>query len=473
MANQTLIQWQLAWPLAISGTEVDITNDTVRDEEGDIINASCVLRNRAGTVFELTKATVSANTVTFSKRWLTKADEQVEDVSLKKSWKKWDFIYVTVLASDIIAKDKETVWGASQDFTGYTQNFWDTTHSGSTNFIGTTVSGLTVKNVTTAQRLALAAENGDIVYDTDIWVLYQYIGWGWASFASGAVVTATNSTQGKVYKASTANQWASTAWVYAVVTENLVKTSSWASDENKVPVLDSGGSLWLFLPTGLIHMWTTATAPTGWLLCNWASISNDTYADLLDLFNDWNFVFWVGTTANAFTADNATDTFTDNWHWLNDWERVYIRNSWGAIPTGLTADTIYFVISADTNTFQLSLTSGGSAVTISDDGSWTQNRYSEFKIPDMQGNVAVGKDSWTFATLWWSGGEETHVLTEAELAAHTHGVPYKSYSGGEYNKVVLWWTNADQYDLDTDSTWGDTAHNNIQPYLVMNYIIKI
>lgn len=44
------------------------------------------------------------------------------------------------------------------------------------------------------------------------------------------------------------------------------------------------------------------------------------------------------------------------------------------LPTGLSADTPYFVISASGNSFQLSLTSGGAAITISGDGSGSIGR---------------------------------------------------------------------------------------------------
>ena len=44
-----------------------------------------------------------------------------------------------------------------------------------------------------------------------------------------------------------------------------------------------------------------------------------------------------------------------------------------------------------------------------------------FNVPNMQGRVPVGKDTGTFATLGATGGEQTHVLTVAELATHSHG----------------------------------------------------
>jgi hypothetical protein len=66
----------------------------------------------------------------------------------------------------------------------------------------------------------------------------------------------------------------------------------------------------------------------------------------------------VGTAATS-------DTITSNGHGLVDTDRVTLQAVFGeALPTGLGATTVYYVISSATNTFQLSLTSGGAAVDI-------------------------------------------------------------------------------------------------------------
>lgn len=72
--------------------------------------------------------------------------------------------------------------------------------------------------------------------------------------------------------------------------------------------------------------------------------------------------------AAPFTAANATGTFTATDHDLSDGDAVRIVTFGGTLPTGLEQRTYYVVNSTD-DTFQLSLTSGGSAVSISDDGS--------------------------------------------------------------------------------------------------------
>ena len=113
-----------------------------------------------------------------------------------------------------------------------------------------------------------------------------------------------------------------------------------------------------------------------------------------------------------------------------------------------------------------------------------------FNLPSKLGLVTVGKNSsdTSFNTLGKKGGEKTHKLTVSELASHTHG----------HRVVKQLWTQIANKDADSDlpraitndgnnrgwseyvtggncanqNTGGDTAHNNLQPYVVSNFIIK-
>ena len=65
MANVNLTQTLLDWPLAISGTTVEVTNDIVWGEAINVTWASAVLTNRKKTIFEIVQVDIVDNSVTF------------------------------------------------------------------------------------------------------------------------------------------------------------------------------------------------------------------------------------------------------------------------------------------------------------------------------------------------------------------------------------------------------------------------
>jgi hypothetical protein len=68
-------------------------------------------------------------------------------------------------------------------------------------------------------------------------------------------------------------------------------------------------------------------------------------------------------------ANPAVVTSTS--HGLANGKRVIFQTT-GALPTGITANTVYFVVNAAANTFQISATSGGAAIATSGTQSGTQ-----------------------------------------------------------------------------------------------------
>lgn len=99
----------------------------------------------------------------------------------------------------------------------------------------------------------------------------------------------------------------------------------------------------------------------------------------------------------------------------------------------------------------------------SGDGSTT------FNLPNLTGRNIVMASS-TIAsmdTMNEQGGEVTHTMTEAELVAHTHTTPVTAASaaGASGGGVVAGTTNS-------GSTGNTTPFNVLDPYIVLNYIIK-
>lgn len=107
------------------------------------------------------------------------------------------------------------------------------------------------------------------------------------------------------------------------------------------------------------------------------------------------------------------------------------------------------------------------------------------KLPDLRGKVTVGKDSTDtdFNELGKTSGEKTHTLTVDEMPSHTHdvaiavnntvagGARYYFNSAGTTSAPITdkaAWSNS----LTAKAAGGGQAHNNLQPSLTLNYIIK-
>lgn len=99
-----------------------------------------------------------------------------------------------------------------------------------------------------------------------------------------------------------------------------------------------------------------------------------------------------------------------------------------------------------------------------------------FALPDHRGRVGVGYNQTNsyFNHLGKLGGSSTHTLTVNEMPRHDHylngGWGAGSMGAGSFrvdaNNPRTRWTN-------TGHTGGNQAHNNLQPYITVNFIIKI
>ena len=103
-----------------------------------------------------------------------------------------------------------------------------------------------------------------------------------------------------------------------------------------------------------------------------------------------------------------------------------------------------------------------------------------FNLPDLRGRVVAGKDDMNGtaasrlttggsgingATLGASGGTQTHTLITAEMPAHTHS---GGIAGGSEGLIGTGSSSIGN----TGSTGGGGAHQNTQPTLILNKIIK-
>lgn len=116
-----------------------------------------------------------------------------------------------------------------------------------------------------------------------------------------------------------------------------------------------------------------------------------------------------------------------------------------------------------------------------------------FSLPNMKGRVLVGYDSSQaeFNVLGETGGAKTHTLTAGEIPAHTHEFANgnsHSWSWGGVGGTSVYAANAiataggpPSNNLTTNQgNWNKTAndggsggaHNNLQPYIALLYIMK-
>jgi microcystin-dependent protein len=184
----------------------------------------------------------------------------------------------------------------------------------------------------------------------------------------------------------------------------------------------SGGPAPLSVPAGVISQFAGATAPSGYLLCQGQTLSTTTYANLFST---------------------------------------------------------------------IGYTYGGTG--------------SSFLLPNLKGRIPVGQDTAQseFNVLGETDGAKTVAITEAQMPSHTHvqnphthSLPTNQYTPSVYSASpsspfgelnsgegavlsTFWAFNGSQglrpmmpLTATNQNTGGNQAHNNLQPYIVVNYIIK-
>lgn len=160
----------------------------------------------------------------FFTNWAQK--EWVKFTWISASWDNFEYTWLTRQLSQ--TSDPSTSWWSGYTWIGGTTGVLvamhdqipdkqeNTTFSGSitttdVEFSNTTTPWLHLKQLTTAQRLALTPENGIVVYDTDLWENYQYIAGAWSAVSSWSTQpNASTTVAGKVEIATTAQSIAGT-----------------------------------------------------------------------------------------------------------------------------------------------------------------------------------------------------------------------------------------------------------------------
>ncbi|WP_049757466.1 phage tail protein [Candidatus Puniceispirillum marinum] len=214
----------------------------------------------------------------------------------------------------------------------------------------------------------------------------------------------------------TASNIATNAVTASELADNAVDTAAIADGSITAAKLASGAVGGTGFFAGMVMPYGGNTAPTGWLMMYGQAISRTTYADLFQA---------IGTTYGAGDGTNS------------------------------------------------------------------------FNVPDLRGRTIAGQDDMGGGgsanrltspingdTLGATGGSESHTLSEAELPAHTHGgggtisipVGENNTQPNNVSGLVSVTSSGNPATYTVSGTSGSvgsgTAHNNVQPTIILNYIIK-
>lgn len=191
----------------------------------------------------------------------------------------------------------------------------------------------------------------------------------------------------------------------------------------------------------------------------------------------------------------------------------YLQNSFGnpySIPIGGSLD--FWGSTAPNSSFALMYGQAISRTTYSVLFGLFSTTYgvgdgsSTFNIPDLRGRISAGKDDMggsaasrltstyfggTATTLGAVGGLESHTLTTAQLAAHSHGVTDPGHGhtsdAARRNESVHFQNvsttlgqlsesatiNANTTGISINNAGGGGAHNNVQPTIITNKLLRL
>lgn len=184
----------------------------------------------------------------------------------------------------------------------------------------------------------------------------------------------------------------------------------------------------LALPTGVVMPYAGSSAPSGWLLCQGQEVSRTTYAQLDSI---------IGTTYGSYT-NGAGGAGTTHFRLPDLRGRAPIGAGTG---TGLTARSLGATVGAESHTLALS------------------------EIPSHDHGGATGNPSAT----------HTHTITARTLSAQAEDIGFNFRAPGASSGTVQNITsgnNSANHTHTISSAGSGGSHNNMQPSLALNFIIR-
>jgi microcystin-dependent protein len=219
------------------------------------------------------------------------------------------------------------------------------------------------------------------------------------------------------------------------------------------------------LPSGMVTMTAANTAPLGWMICNGSAVSRTTYADLFTA---------IGTT---YGTGDGTTTFN-------------LPDLRGRVATGSDSSQTEFDFLGETGgTKQVTLTAAQSGLPAhghagstgsagNDDTDHSHSATTGTVSSDHSHASGIRNAAEEASSKLLAGGSGTAgiflnrpVVTGGSIgtggisANHTHSVGTGGRSAFHSHPITV--TVAS-----TTAAAASSAHTNLQPYIVLNYIIK-
>lgn len=184
-----------------------------------------------------------------------------------------------------------------------------------------------------------------------------------------------------------------------------------------IPGVSSGGYI------GKVSECALRSAPPAHLKCDGSAISRTTYAALFNA---------IVPSLGTFTVTIASPgVFTLTSHGFAENDTLYFTTT-GALPTGLSANTLYYVIAAGltANDFRVSASLGGAAINTTGSQSGVHTVFAcpyglgdgstTFNLPNCSGRMPVGVGGSTIGKgLGEKAGSESHTHS---IPAHYHAL---------------------------------------------------
>ena len=210
---------------------------------------------------------------------------------------------------------------------------------------------------------------------------------------------------------------------------------------------------------GIISVYASSVAPVGWLLCDGAAVSRTIYANLFSV---------ISTTYG--TGDGSTTFNLPN---LQGRVPVGVNSTYTIASTGGTSTVTLTAaqsgipahahgLNSHTHTYDKANTPTGSTAITSDQMPSHSHTYVRNRLTSAEGyDTGWGNNYGTKSTV--TEGVKTGSSNKTGGGkGHTHTISYTSTNSGAAS-----WNTANNTAANASS-----AHNNMQPYIALNYIIK-